>query len=241
MPSLLSCNRVHRPTTIGTLANSAQMSGSVSVRDLMTLLGPASFGRRPFYVIGHNTNRISEVKEAENAGANVVEPDVNTWYGRPYELRVCHEQDDRALLHPLLVPFLQDLRQVALANPQLALVMFDSKLGIPADGQELLNAIHTHLTPGLDLNVIVSVANLDQASFFDSIYGQLTPREGMMIDEENQPLEVSDYFTKRGVTIWPATSPRRRLPRSSACRWSAALPTSSPTPQRWRAMPSTTC
>jgi pyruvate carboxylase len=58
------------------LSELAGMRGPVSGRELMLLLGEASFGSAPLYVIGHNTNSIAEVRTAIAAGANAVDASV---------------------------------------------------------------------------------------------------------------------------------------------------------------------
>ena len=141
---LLARNRVRTPATIRSLARAAQMSGPVSLREPMLLLGPAAFGARPFYVIGHNPNTIREVEDALDQGANAVEPDVNV--SLLDGLRVCISHFRGLPTAPPLVEFLQDLRAVALARPGLALVLFDCKVSRPRFGRELLDAIRTHLT-----------------------------------------------------------------------------------------------
>jgi glycerophosphoryl diester phosphodiesterase len=175
------------------------MAGPVSVRELMILLGPAAFGPRPFYVIGHNTNTIREVEDALDQGANAVEPDVNVYLGD--ELRLCISHFQGLPTAPPLVEFLQDLRAVALARPRLALVLFDCKVSRPRLGRALLDAIRTHLTPGTGLNVVISVATFDMTRFFEEISADLGPREGLMIDQENYPRAVARFFTGEGVTF----------------------------------------
>ena len=94
MTNLLSRNRVRRPTTLRKLGRVAQMSAPLSVRELTSLLGPAAFRPRLFYVIGHNRNAITDVNVALDAGANEVEPDINTYAGSPDVLCIANGPPD---------------------------------------------------------------------------------------------------------------------------------------------------
>lgn len=89
-------------------------------------------------------------------------------------------------------------------HPSLALIVFDCKeeAAFSDHGFGLLMTIRQHLTFDNDLNIIISIANRDhnQGAFFDRIVDILGPREGLMIDFENDPGAVSNYFTNRGVT-----------------------------------------
>ena len=158
------------------------------------------FGPRPFYILGHNPNTISAVKQALADGANAIEPDVNVYDDHPDQLCISHGEGDSGA--PSLVQFLTDLHQVAIDFPQLALVVFDCKpkVATAQHGLELLTAIRKHLTFDNQLNVIISVGDLSMTAIFDQIKTGLGPREGLMIDEENDPIAVSNFFTAAGVT-----------------------------------------
>jgi hypothetical protein len=105
---------------------------------------------------------------------------------------------------PSLVSYLQGLHQLVRDHPALSLVVFDCKQEVtsPDHGFELLMAIRTYLTFDNDLNVIISIGNRghNRGAFFDRIVDILGPREGLMIDAEDDPGAVSNYFTSRGVT-----------------------------------------
>jgi hypothetical protein len=154
---------------------------------------------RPFYVVGHNPNTIDKVLDALDAGANAVEPDVNVFEKDPGRLCISHGEGGRDA--PSLEQFLTDLHGVAVEHPALSLVVFDCKpkVATPDFGLTLLGAIREHLTYDIALNVIVSVANLSEAGAFDRIRGMLGPREGLMVDEENDPGAVASFFVKGGV------------------------------------------
>jgi len=165
-----------------------------------------TMGPRPFYVVGHNPNTIADVIAALDAGANAIEPDVNVYEDRQGELCISEvgtlDKDkgggDDA---PSLANYLDDLHLVALERPELSLVVFDCKpkVSAPEHGLKLLQEIRARLTHDTDLNVIISVSSLSYTAIFDTIKGQLGPREGVMIDEEDSPTDVSDFFTKAGI------------------------------------------
>ncbi len=165
-----------------------------------------STGPRPFYVVGHNPNKISDIVAALDAGANAVEPDVNVY--EDHQDQICISEtgsldtdeggDEDA---PALGEFLDQLHQVALQRPELALVVFDCKpkVSTPELGARLLAEIRKRLTFDTELHIIISVSSLDHKAIFDRIKDGLGPREGVMVDEENDPVAVSDFFTQAGV------------------------------------------
>jgi hypothetical protein len=161
----------------------------------------AGFGPRPFYVVGHNPNTVGDAQDAVNGGANGLEPDVQVYDDHPDQLCISHGTGDSSA--PSLVDYLDGVHRIATAQPELALVVFDCKTEVtsPDHGFELLMTIRKHLTFDNDLNVILSIGNRDDNSgaFFDRIIDILGPREGLMLDAENDPGAVSNYFTGRGV------------------------------------------
>ena len=161
---------------------------------------PAKFGPRPFYVVGHNPNTVSDATDDVNDGANGLEPDVQVYEDHPDQLCISHGTGEPSA--PTLVDYLDGIHQLAADNPQLFLIVFDCKPeATSADhGFELLTAIREHLTFDNDLNVIISVGKLDEGGFFDRIVDLLGPREGLMVDAEDDPGAVTNYFTGRGVT-----------------------------------------
>jgi hypothetical protein len=161
----------------------------------------AAFGPRPFYVVGHNPNTIQQAIDNVNGGANGLEPDVQVYEDHPDQLCISHGTGDSSA--PTLVAYLDAVHQLAVQNRHLALVVFDCKQEVtsPDHGFELLMAIRQHLTFDNDLNVIISIGNRkdNQGAFFDRIVDIVGPREGLMIDAEDDPGAVSNYFTSRGV------------------------------------------
>jgi hypothetical protein len=168
----------------------------------IVVIGRAGFGPRPFYVVGHNPNTLKDATHAVNTGANGLEPDVQIYEDHPGQLCISHGKGESSA--PSLVAYLDGLHLLAQSHPGLALVVFDCKPEVtsPDHGFELLMAIRKHMTFDNDLNVIISIGNRDddQGAFFDRIVDLLGPREGLMIDAENDPSAVSNYFTLRGVT-----------------------------------------
>jgi glycerophosphoryl diester phosphodiesterase len=154
---------------------------------------------RPFYVIRHNPNTIDLVEEALNAGANGIEPDVNVYSDRPDELCISHLTGDSDA--PALEIYLTKLREITLRDQRLCLVVFDCKsaTATPAFGLQLLQAIRTYLTRETTLNIIISVSAMEHAIIFDQIGNMLGPREGLMIDEHRDPVEIAAYFQERGI------------------------------------------
>jgi glycerophosphoryl diester phosphodiesterase len=154
---------------------------------------------RPFYIVGHNPNTIPDVIAALDAGANAIEPDVNVYADNEGELCISHSEGEPGA--PSLVQFLSSLHDVAIQRPALALVVFDCKEKVTTaqHGTTLRNAIRALLTSGTELNVIISVSSFSETAIFDNIKNGLEPREGLMIDEENDPIAVSNFFTTNGV------------------------------------------
>jgi hypothetical protein len=154
---------------------------------------------RPFYIVGHNTNTLAEVHAALAAGANALEPDINVFAADLDRMCVSHDHGDASALS--LEDFLDAVHQIAVASPQLALVVFDCKAAIcnPEHGLRLLNAIRSRLTHDTAVNIVISVGDFKSVSVFEQIHAQLGEREGLMIDEENDPEAVSAYFGGIGV------------------------------------------
>lgn len=167
---------------------------------------PATAGPSAFYVLGHNPNSIAEVNAALDAGANAIEPDINVYEDRPQEFCVSEvnllDPDGGGPSDaPSLEQYLTGLHDIAVRRPELALVVFDCKpkIATPAYGAALLKTVRTLLTFDTDLNVIVSVAMRSEAAMFQTVGGNLEPREGAMIDEENDPVAVSHALAAAGA------------------------------------------
>jgi len=164
---------------------------------------------RPFYIIGHGSNSIPLAREYLASGANALEADVNVYRSRPNQLCVDHgpmltggRGSDNA---PSLVEYLTELHSLARENPDFALVDFDCKppAATAEHGVALIEAIRTNLIgEGQDrikLDVIISVASFKEAAIFTRIVGNLRSGEAVMIDQEDDPSKVSQFFTSIGA------------------------------------------
>jgi hypothetical protein len=199
-------DRVSLPSGPLSLKDVAQVFGIFAPFSFKQLSAAAESGNvpRPFYIIGHNTNSIADVRAALANGANAVEVDVNVYEDKQDELCISEtgslpgsEKGGDAGAPPL-AGFLKELHDAAVDNPQqFALVIFDCKpkVGTAEHGSTLLDAIRQLLTLDNDLNVIISVGSLDHSDIFSSIRTILNPREGLMIDEQNDPESVSAFFS----------------------------------------------
>lgn len=158
---------------------------------------------QPFYLLAHNPNSIEAVSAALSAGANAIEPDVNVYAARPNELCIGETLlgSGSGAGAPSLTEFLTGLHQIALEHPELSLVVFDCKpkAATLELGAMLLHTIRALLTFDTDLNVIISVASLSHTAIFEAIKRDLRPREALMIDQENDPVRVTTFFTNAGV------------------------------------------
>jgi hypothetical protein len=157
---------------------------------------------RPFYIIGHNTNTIAEVRACLQAGGNALEPDVNVYSHDPGRLCISHGRGGEDA--PSLEAFLDELHNIAAVTPTLALVVFDCKppAATAEFGRRLLDTVRSRLTADLsDLAAIVSIAHPahEHGRIFDLIGADLRPREGCMIDAEDDPDGVADFFRGRRI------------------------------------------
>jgi hypothetical protein len=166
MSKLRDSNYVDPPTSVRSLAQLAGIMGTVSARQLMTLLGDRRFGPSPIYILGHNTNSIVEVKSALDGGANAVEVDVTAYEFDLSQLCIDHAgltgDSPGSTKAPRFEDFLHGLRWVADVRPQLALVVFDCKppAATPEHGRPMIDAIRRILTAGTELNIIISVGDV---------------------------------------------------------------------------------
>lgn len=161
---------------------------------------------RPVYLIGHNTNSMDEVRAAIARGLNAIEIDIQS--DGDGELYVSHfglTPLRRALslgLPPRLVPFLNELKAFV-DSPRgsgLALVILDCKIAEPHLAAELHSMVRAHLTDGgTSLHVIVSIPSIERAPFFAPLEERLSDHEALMIDEEDAPEAVAEFFARAGI------------------------------------------
>jgi hypothetical protein len=84
---------------------------------------------------------------------------------------------------------------------ELALIVFDLKSSVATAerGRMILDAIRTHLNfGGINIYIILSVATKDDLAVFADILKTLGPREGVMVDSEDDAGAVANYFIDRG-------------------------------------------
>jgi hypothetical protein len=153
-------------------------------------------GPRSFWLVGHNPNTTGDVILALNLGANAIEPDVNIGDNGP--LIISHDKGGNLTE---LISYLQGVHDIALRNPQPALVVFDCKPDAhsPENGLALLMAIREHLTIDPPLNILIPGSELSGVSIFAKIHSILSSREALLIGEENSPVAVANYFSSIGV------------------------------------------
>lgn len=165
---------------------------------------------RPFYIIGHDPDTFPEAKEFIRCGANGIEPDVNVFADNTNELCVGHGPllwaGSAGNNSPNLTNFLASLHGLAKSDTNFCLVYFDCKSFAATTnlGLKLLTDVRTYLIGSnedrVNLNVIFSVATLKDEAIFSGIAGQLGDREGLMVDEDSSPSEVSKYFQALNVS-----------------------------------------
>jgi hypothetical protein len=159
---------------------------------------------KPFYLIGHNTNSLNDVKRGLEAGLNAFEIDINR--DENNLLYVSHElvnTNPLTMAHnpqplaPRVSQFLTGLKSLAdAADGRLALLILDCKIDDPALALALLGDVRNHFSEqGTTQRVIFSVPNVDHAKqLFVGLHARLTEREGLMIDQEADVTVVEQYF-----------------------------------------------
>lgn len=162
---------------------------------------------RPFYVIGHNTNSLEEIREGLALGINAFEIDINrdaegALYVSHYPVNALVTAGGQRVPSRMR-PFFAEFRELA-RSPEgagIALLILDCKVSEAAFAAEILRAAREEVTEqGTSLELIVSVPKLSDAqTFFSEIHRGLTERESLMIDEEDDPVAVSRFFAERGV------------------------------------------
>jgi hypothetical protein len=142
---------------------------------------------RPVWIVAHACNEPDEVDSALADGANAVECDVRCDDGRWH---VDHGVDDGALALEAW------LATAAIDDPSLALVVFDIKTA-EADVVALRARVRAQM-PG-DLPCIYSVAGWDDRQALARLAVDLGPREGLAIDEHDDPDAVAAFFAQLDV------------------------------------------
>lgn len=195
MKSLRSIKGVETPTTVRALAQRVGLAGQVSVLDLMKLLTLAT-QPRPFYMIRHRCNDLGEVAAAVASGVNAFECDVQFSDDKNVEFAINH---DYANLGVPIKKYLDGVADILSKNPQVALVIFDTKDDDKDRAVRMRDLIRQHLTDKVPVNVIISQASFDSRDFFVPIKAGLRPREAYAIDQDDDPRRVSKFFRDNGV------------------------------------------
>jgi hypothetical protein len=149
---------------------------------------------RPFYIVAHNPNELTEVDQALAAGANALEPDimkfsdgttvigtsdhVNSHAGAS-GLFVYHDGVTITTRLPVTVEaYFDHLHDAVLRGSNIALITLDIKSPAAMYVYQLRDAARSHLNyGGVRVNVIYSVGTLDDAVFFSgsSFLSSLSP------------------------------------------------------------------
>jgi len=175
-------------------------------------LGNNGQASRPFYIVGHNPNTFAEVIFDLAYGANALEPDVMRFSNsaKYYADRTINsEADDSGLfiyhdsvevttrMPDTLEAYLDYVRALVVGGQNVALITFDIKSPAATKqyGKALQDAVWSHLNhDGVNVNVIYSVGTQDDVAVFEDILPRLKAREGVMIDGENNPVTIVNYF-----------------------------------------------
>ena len=208
--ALLLVAAVLIPVAVGPApAHAAGVAGSV---------GKNGAHRRAFYDFGHNPNSLDEMTGDLNAGANALEPDIMSFSDSAEVIGTSDHVNDHkgtsglfmyhdSVLVTTRLPdtvesWMEAVHQKVLDGKNVALIAFDIKsaAATAANGPKLLAAVHDHLNyGGVHVNVIFSVGSESDGAVFDNLISALSPREGVMVDGENDPIKVYNYFAGRGL------------------------------------------
>jgi len=208
---------------------------------------------RPFYVIAHNPNTLSEVDDALNSGCNTLEPDITEITCGNQEVLIDFDPDGGGIPdcgELRLLAWCDHVNQIAQTNTTFALVLFDIKkwaakgeiglgsgdpLQVKINATNILKAAREHLNAnGVNLNVIYSTAYTDYGGILAEILkAPLTPREGVNIDMEDDPWKVVKFFNDLGYfgsigygdgTAGPGPNLPRIMDRAAYLRASVGFP-----------------
>jgi hypothetical protein len=173
---------------------------------------PNGAAPRPFYLVAHNPNTLAEAQAALERGCNALEPDVTECtYGPNHPcsdgsggLRIYHDSGVTPTRSVLTIEeYCDGINLMVRNNPNLnlALITWDVKpdAAKAAYGTKILNAIRNHLNVnGVSINNIISVGTRDDSAVFDNILGLLGPREGVMVDGEDDAANIVGKFLGLG-------------------------------------------
>jgi hypothetical protein len=145
---------------------------------------------RNFYLIAHGCNDVSKINKAFRQKANGIECDL--WADEEGKWWISHDGNEKTDLVEWLTYIGKAERKF---GQELAVIVFDTKTPNPFSGvREIINM---HLPPGLPH--IYSTAKLENAHIFTEIVPLLTEKEGIAVDEEDDPKEVAAFFERIGA------------------------------------------
>jgi hypothetical protein len=145
--------------------------------------------RRPVWIIAHRCTHPADAESALGAGANGVECDLRFAGGA---WKVAHRGDDTVALSQ----WLGAARWYAERYPHFTLAVIDLKTP-RADIVELRHAIRDALPT--DVAVLYSTASFDDRDALARLAPDLRAREGLAIDEHDEPEEVDAFFRSLAV------------------------------------------
>jgi len=170
---------------------------------------------RPFYIVAHNPNELSDVDAVLAAGANALEPDIMRFsdatvvgpadtdhvndHAGPSGLFMYH---DHVVITTRLPTTVEDYfdyvhHLIADIGVNIALITLDIKSAAASSGLvlNLQNAVHTHLNyGGVRVNVIYSVGSTSDIGALFALRGGLADNEGVQVDGENGPDAAGTVF-----------------------------------------------
>ena len=147
------------------------------------------------YIIAHNPNTIDAVHNYLSRGATAIEPDINIVSGTN-ALCISHDEGDTNSIS--IENYFSQLNDLLPLYPHFSLVYLDCKPAALTMGNEILQSVRTHL--GSKIKIVLSVASIKEAqTMFPSVLPSLQENEFLLIDEENDPIAVYDFFKSIGA------------------------------------------
>jgi len=144
----------------------------------------------PFYIIGHNPNTMDVVHNYLSRGANAIEPDINIISGTN-KLCVSHDEGNESTIG--IDDYFSQINNLLALYSNLSLIYLDCKTPTLNFGNEILQSVRNNL--GSKLKIVLSVASITEAEImFPPVIPTLQDNEYLLIDEENDPLAVLDFF-----------------------------------------------
>jgi hypothetical protein len=157
--------------------------------------------QRPFYIIGHNPNTVSDALDCLARGANAIEPDVHFW-PRENQFAVYHSNPADV---PTLEAYLGNLDLALRKSPELqrrlALIAFDIKT-FNFDLKRFFDIVRSSFTlSNPQVSVLVTVANRSEIPFLHTITGFQNKNEAIGIDEDGPPSQFFPSLLSKGLNV----------------------------------------